>query len=964
MARRRQQQIGNLDLIQDLNESMESLNQYLENAGKMNAQFMEQWESLEETQSQFNANLSTYTFMLSSILSSNRDLNNILSERLDTTKAITDEHEKSLETQKKQQQLEDQRQKEEAKKQGAAVSAVKNPMGFVGDKLGDSLKKVFTGKTGIIAAIGLEMGRQASKAVTDMRNITRTAGLGMLEGMEGLGNVGQLEMQMRFAELPIPFLKEQFATKQEMQKGAGTMMGLGGMRGDEITEVFEFLPEKAYKAGVSFEQASQIMAQSNRILKQTPEEMERSFDLVIDTAREGGHAVEKFVQAVYKATFELAAYGVEQEQVVSMMKLFQGQVESGIMSEEDRNRVIAEAVRSYQNQNDRMEYLSDVSEGLASNMSKGSDFMEIQNRIRQSLVNVMQDNAEANVLATKAATRLTDATKDNAFNLDILTRSAADLKEVFGMSDESVLAWSESVNRTAKAIGYDGTALAGHFLDMSKSLANITQDRPGSLAVASRVVGNFIPELKNATLSFSDLNNMTETMVERFNMSSSEIVAAGKLFVRVGQETDVSASKIANWTTQFAESTMDMFDTQKEAMANAAVSVSAFARAIDEGKVTIAEFQEFQRQQMDVMSATPEEARSKFDFLLDIVEKTGVRMSELSRYTEDLASINRQYGYEQRVGTAILAQFMQEIRNGTTDVQDLFAVMKGTTGGTPGFQALVGQELAGGEFGDVFAGMDPLTRNLVMEQIQQGQMTQTLRQTFGENADMGALQRQMQGAGSRVIRQMVGEGTRAERAARLRALSGSIFGSQIGSRGGGVEQILDLVDSGGEVDIEQAIQEAAQETGREGPTLESAYDKFGLSANQFSNSVGAFSKAVRNMEKIFGEEKDFIKGFINDFVKESWTGVGEITGFGMGPDNRRGITAKDRLVNTLIDKLTKEGINKEGTIIRLEETPALKEFLTANVSRVSRGMPVKNSASGKLSIRQELEMNRLNREFR
>lgn len=952
MPKKPTQQIGNLDLIKDLNDSMETLNSYLENAGKMNEQFMEQWEEITSQQSEFNRSIIEYTFTLNQIISSNQQLNSLVGDRLDKIKAITDESEKALQNQEKHQQIEEQRKKADEKKQGEATSAIRDPMGFVGNKLSSSLKNVFTGKAGIIAAIGLEMGRQASKVVSDMRNISRTAGLGMVEGMEGLGNVAELEGQMRFAELSIPFLKEQYASKQEMQRGAGTMMGLGGMRGDEITEVFEFLPEKAYKAGVSFEAASQIMAQSNRILKQSPEEMERSFDLVVDTAREGGHAVEKFVQAVYKATFELAAYGTEQAEVTDMMKLFQNQVESGIMSEEERNKIIADAVRNYDDQNSRMEYLSDISEGLANNMSKGSEFMEIQNRIRQSLINVMEDNEAANVLATKAATRLTDATKDNSFNLDVLSRSAADLKEVFGMSDEEVLAWSETINRTSKSIGYDGAQLSGHILDMAKGIANITQDRPGSLSMANKVISQFIPELKNSTLSFSDLNNMTELMVERFDMTAGEIAAAGKLFVRVGRETDVSASKIANWTSQFAESTMDMFDSQEEAMANAMVSVSAFASAIDQGKVTISDFQEFQRQQMDIMSADPQQARGKFDFLLDIVEKTGIRMSELSHYTEDLASINRQYGYEQRAGTAVLAQFMQEIRSGTTDVQDLFAVMKGTTGGTPGFQAMVGEEFSG-EVGGAFAGMDPLTRNLVMEQIQQGQMTDTLRETFG-GTGIESLQRQLRSVRNRVMRQMLGEGSRAERAARLRALSGSIFGTQLGSRGQGVEDVLDLIDRGGDVDVESAIQEASVETERSATPLEQAYSKFGLSTDKFSGAVGTFSKAVSNMQKLFGKEGDALNQFLQDYVSNNWS-EGDFPLNNLNARYSRHYMGSEGLqreengpiaanVERLVDMLGK-GVNYGGETIKLEATENLKEIITTQITRAVKNRP-KNKVSG------------------
>ena len=891
------------DALQNINESAKGVSENFERTGELNDKYLEQYGKMSDTQKTIMQDTQSYLGMMTSILANLTMINAKEMERLQLKKD-------QLQTTKEQDMAEQMQQKlmpggapaaggQSASGVGGQISgAILHPINSLARQIGK-----LSGPLGIGLMVGAAVGKELGKVVSEMRQVTRAGGMGLEEGM-GMGGAAEIEAQRRWATLSIPFLKEQFSTKQEMQQGLGTMFGAGGIRGGGLVEVMRDLPQTAYEAGMKFTEVAAIMAMSSRVLKLGPTEMRESFDAIVVSAKELGYSIKEYADSVYKLATESKAYGVELDQVNTIQKETYQLVVDGKITQSEWNSVIMLGVKAHMDSNKIIEMLNDAAAGAGASLTNMKDQMDIQRQVMGSVVEVLGDTEEAQKKGEMAALIFGQGVAEGSFQMQTYTGVVKDLTSTFHMSDEAGIAFAKGVNSLAMSVGMAAPELSRNIVDLGKTFQRITHEPGQAMSAAGAVTRLFAGNIKNLDVSFSDLNGMVDSLHDRFNATTGEIVAFGKYMIDLGKATDTPTKNIIQWSTQLGDSTRELFDGPREAMYNAVGAMGAYTGMLADGKMTVEDYNKTLRTQIDTFGGTATDAKNQFDTLAKIVNTTNVRMSELSTQAESLSKINRQYGYDQQASNALLVLFNSQLRAGATSLQDLQVIMKGASGMSEGMRATMASEMIGqeGVMGDilrqggVLGAIDVLIPD-IQRYIQGGDMTGALEQAL-EQADVterggalkGMLRKELGGTRTAAIERLMQAAgpSKSDQLAFFKRLSPAIFGQNIESYGVGLENLQGLAMGRGISALPEELDEKLRSAAEKDEKLEKLLNinqesgKLQISTVEQLNAIlkrlpEEEDKNTRELRKIYGDFGGDVKNF-GSYVGRFASGVGAIGG--------------------------------------------------------------------------------------
>lgn len=874
-----------LEMFDAMEKSLKTMSEHIKNAGELNNKFMEQFSKIEDSQKNIKDFQNQQLFILQMIglqtgMLSDKDL-----QRLHTSKELTDETKKHLESLDKQVDKTKQLQDADAKRakgvMGQLTGAINDPISGVAGALG-KVTKGFGPQLAL--ALGAALTREMAKATTEMRQVARTGGVGLEEGL-GMGAAAQISQQMRQAELSIPFFKEQYSTRNEMQQGAGMMFGMGGIRGSELSALFTDLPKKAYEAGLKFTDVAQIMTQSRRVFGSSIQEMTKDFDLVIDTAKELGVSTKEFSDVVFKSAPSLAKYGMTIEDVNKITKQNFDLITKGIMTQGEYISLLEKLSKRTQDAGEVMAAMANTGETLRKNSIKEVDLAPLREQVYARLVGVLNNSTDAHARATRIVEEFGDSVLKSPKTIEAYIATAEDLTSTFGMTDKQAADMTRGIAQFSSQVKISNVEFQKGIVDSAKALMKFGYDPDKSLNTASMVMGAFIGDLKNQRITYGDLTNSIITLTDKFNMNRGEIIAYNKDLIALSKVTGTTVTNLNMWTMSLADGTREMFDGPKEAMANAQAAIHAFGKQIADGKMTMQDYERIMRDQMDVMGESAVGAKDKFSSLMAIVERTGTRMSELSSWTTELSKINRQYGYEQQTSTALLTAFTEHIRSGTASVQDFQAIMKGPGGAPPGAQMAViskAIQLVPG-LSTAFEGMNPLAmtgsiRDIMAfkpgEPVQEG-----LREMFQKSADernmtveetVTEARDTLREAQRREMKELIGGGPKMQQMEMFKQVA-PLFGMDISAVGRAKEEMYNVYMTGRttltgdlakrmgakpgesvEMTVEQlqeAIRNLPKEQDKTTKELHSVYGRFGSSVSTFKRSVDKWESITESIRK-------------------------------------------------------------------------------------------------------------------
>ena len=865
-----------MDMIASVGDSAAKISEHMELAGVANEVMLEYMQELSTNQKSMVEGLQTYQAISMQIIENTRNLTNVNRDLLGIqTQAAsiligkTAEEKKQLDIAKQKKELETSESKKN--EEDPLKNAEKKGESFVRDLLSKVL-----GPVG--ATIAMAGFREAGQVVSDMRNITRTGGMGMSEGL-GVANSASMEASMRFASLPISFLKESYGSKQEMQQGAATMFGSGGIRGDALAEMMTDLPRLSWEAGMRFSDTAMVMAKTHRILQQSPRVMETAFTEMTDSARAAGEHIGDWVKGVTAITLATAAYGADQMKVNRIVEDNFHLIKQEKITREQLQAMIVNGFKARMTEGEIIDRINTSAKTAGESLMKMGDEAEVASKIQNSIIDVTVDQRTAIKRSAEMARILGSEAMEGAVSLGSVTTAAKDLTSHFGSSEREIINFAMGLEKTAKEFNMSGPELVKHALTMSKSLLEIGHNQKDALSDGAEIAKVFAGDLKTLDITANDLSSMLKTMTSQYNMSREEVEVFGKVFIDIGKATNAATADIKKWQEGMASGVREMFDDPKEAAYVAAAAISGTAKMFKEGQVTIGDWNTIVKTQMDVMGSSSSGAIGRFTQLTKIVENTNVRMSELAQQTEQLAKFNRQYGFSQAASNTMLVAFNEHLRSGAVSIQDMQTAMKGPSGAGEGVKALLSSQLSGsgGALGkafqstDVLGAIDVLLPDLMqyLESGKKGDVTDALSESFDGDLptsaeDRKAMQGQIRGAYRGLAKNIVGTGGgEASIQARMMRLSPQLYGGDLsGTYGKGRENALGLL-RGTDTPGSLAAGKWRPDADKSLDSLDKTYGGFKTSVvgfegkvKDFGDYIAQFGKHVSQLE----EEKTIKQG--------------------------------------------------------------------------------------------------------
>jgi len=843
-----------IQLLNDIVQSSMEIADHMSKAGQSNEKLLDYMKSTSTEQRDMLMNMVMYREITSQIITNAQQVSRLTKDSLDTQKEITKELQSQTNEQDKQKKdLPTKSTDSSAKALSNVQRAVKDPVGA----LFGQLEKIIPPGIGKLAlGIGGVLAKEAAKTVSMMRSITRTGGMGMDEGVGGSSNASQIRKSMLWASLPIPFIKEAQGTEEELTRGAGTMFGLGGIRGEELVKVFKWLPEAAYDAGVGFENASKMLSNMSRTTHRTSDEMENIFGAIANSARTAGASTNEWFSIIDSTVKKSAHLGGSYEEMNLILKDLYPAIRHNRISAEDLTAEYVKLKSQSATYAQIQEHLTSVIGDAIYNIRGSVSIRKTRDAIEESILETSKGGyEEAREFASKGlrdfALKVDEGTRD----LGALKSAMKPLREQFNQSSESAAGWVDTVEESARRWGGSGPEAVKAMMDISKSYLAVSKDAEKSLAAGAEVTAKFTKAVADGATTWPEVTGLMKEYAENFNMLPGETSALVDHFIRLGKAVGEPTSKVAQWHQAMSTGIRDMFDDPKKASDEAAKSLNMIGGMIAKGQIDPGEYAKIMRTQMDVMQTTGSEASVQFETLAKIVSNTNVRFSELASQSEQLSKINRQYGYDQQASNALLVSFNEHLRTGSVSLQDLGTIMKGPGGASEGMRGLMLSQLktAGGVLGKIFSSAGTLGGvDVLIPQFMEwagnkdAKPSEALLQAAGgsmagisKSEALSSMGQLMSSNVQGMIQQ--GGGSLADQLAMFKRMSGSIFDSNIQSWGSGLQFILDsfLQGGGGGINIKDVLPDAAK-----------AGDNMKVSVNKFDTSVKNWNKGLGDNLKI------------------------------------------------------------------------------------------------------------------
>jgi hypothetical protein len=824
-----EQNLGNMNvgldkdtarMLEDVVQSSLLVAEYMEKSGENAKKIQENLTDISSDQRAVVESLRNYQNISYSILQSMQNVKDVNSSLLEVHKGITEEQTKQISTTERQVQL-DQKKREQAvrdaEKEGQKLSkAVTSPF----DALSKGVMSKLPGVGQAAMLVGGTLVNQASRSVSQMRDITRTGGMGMAEGM-GVGQSIQTDLAIRAAELSIPFLKESYGTKGQLAAGAGTMFGLGGIRGEELTEMMERLPKAAYEAGVSFDEASMMMAKLNRVLDTTPDKLITSFENIADAAREAGANVSEWEKFVVDATVENAKYGATEKQILKIREATYTAEREELITRQELNSLISKAYAARLNEKEIIERLNESFEVSEKRNIGVSEQLNLRADLEATLLPLLKDSVDAHELTGGVLVDYAEKVGRGARETKTLTGVVSELSPIMGTTKDSLKSmvnFADEVEGFSRSFGYNSEQLSKSASEVSKTLYVLTKDQELAYSGGISITKEFAKELHEGTVGVNEITGQISKLSETFNMSAVAIMDNIKNVKVLSNAFDVSTSTALKWQSGMADGMQELFTDPSTSFKAANQALAATIPLLKEGKMQLGDYSKVLRNQMDVYHLSGTEATTQFNTLAHIVSKTNVRMSELSSQTEQLSKISKQLGVDQTATTSLLVRFNENLRDGSASLQDLEAIMKGKRGAAPGPSSMLIQQLSGmgGPLGEMFSREGQLGGQYVLPELIRTATEGTLpnravREALGRGNVSGGefweslggreqVLKQLGSMTSGIINDLVPGETEAQRVQAFKMMSPDLLGQQLQAYGPGLLKAYDLFK--GEASIE------------------------------------------------------------------------------------------------------------------------------------------------------------------
>jgi hypothetical protein len=328
------------------------------------------------------------------------------------------------------------------------------------------------------------------------------------------------------------------------------MFGLGGLRGNELTEALTNLPEKAYHAGMKFSDVAEIMSKAHRVLQQSPEEMKAGFDLVTSTAKDAGFQIDNYAKAVYAATVELGAYGAELGKVNEVYKEAYTLVQENKITEAELRTFIRTEIRARRDLDSILKELKEGAAMASMELYKFADRTKVQEQVSSALVPYMKDMGAALDGGADVADYFTNAIVEGKLQLETLTGVVGDLKSKYNVSIPGLVSFTTEVNSLAKHLGMAGPEVARILVGSANSIRDYFDNPTQALGVAQNALRGFGHLIDSGKASMEDYNSVLKTQVNIFGDYSQ---GQFKTLASVVERTNMRMSELVQYTGELSK---------------------------------------------------------------------------------------------------------------------------------------------------------------------------------------------------------------------------------------------------------------------------------------------------------------------------------------------------------------------------------------------------------------------------
>lgn len=691
-------------ILQEMVDAVKEISDNMERTGTSSSLFLDNINKNADLQKNIIESLRTYSDISSNIINS---LNNVVEKQqqiLNIEKQKTDEVKKQR--QEQEHSLETIRKQEEAEARKIA-GKVMDPVGSAGSKLLGMIPGPYGKAAALLGGVALQ---GAAKDYEMMQEITLSGGQGAMEGL-GLGGMASLDANIRMASARIPFLKQSYGSKEELAAGATTMYGLGGIRGDDLNAMMKDLPKMAHEAGMKFQDVANIMAKANRIYEDSPEQLKKSFEEVTKAAKEAGYHVGDYTKFVTDIAFKTAAYGKSVSDVNELTDKIYKETMKEIVSKEEVGSLILEESKLKKSNSEITEKLTKIIEEAGREHIRAIDVLKAENAASDVLVNQTEDRVAAEKIASQVTGQFASYLQNGVVSFEAFTKVLDTFHKNFGLGVDASQSYTLAMSEIASKAHYNKNELTSFGLELATSLTKITKDPKGAIEASQAFAVEFVDDLAALKVTSQDLNAILTTSVEKYRMSTAEAATMAKYMISLGEAANVPTSNVNQFFQQMTSGMLTMFNDPREAAKVTTEALGSTIKMLDIGRVSVNDYLSVMKTQMDVYGKNGREAATQFEVLAEVVDKTSIRMSELASYTSELSKINKQYGFDQTVSTAMLSVFNEGLRSGSVSLNELKIISKGAGGATEGFRATIYEQLMsqGGPAASLLSGMDPLT---------------------------------------------------------------------------------------------------------------------------------------------------------------------------------------------------------------------------------------------------------------
>jgi len=826
--------------LHEIADSLVEIWESIEKTGQMGDQILSYMKEMPRIQQEMFVNFQQN-------LTINQQIVNVAIQHNTLMKEETEEGRKQVALAKEKKQTAEEIQLIESRK---TAGQIMHPMAALEQKgLG-----MLSGPAQVAAILGMAALSTGAEEVSRMRQITRTGGEGMMgEGM-GIGGAMGMETAMRVASSSIPFLKERYGSMQELTSGAATMYGQGGIRGENLTEVMEFLPKAAHEAGMSFQDASNIMAKANRVFHQSPKELEEGFKIVTDAAREAGYKVSDFAKFVYDSSFKLAQYGVTTEEMTAASKDLYETTLKGKISLEGLQKEFVEGKIKGMSLAETTARLTQINIDATAAQIGFTDVLQLRKTIEKALADKTIDFHDAMVKADKVTVGFAEALNKGRISSEAITSANDVLVEHFKKSPDAASRFAAALTESAHQVGYSGTELTKFGLDLSQTFLKITHHPEEAATQGAAVAMKFVGALQNLDVTTSDLNKIFSFTTEKLRMTAGESTVVTERFINLGRETDIQTASIIGWYEQLTSGMVRYFENPKEASKMAGMALDSTVSMLNSGKISVSEYTQIMKTQMDTFGYSGDQARLQFNTLANVVDKTKVRMEELAQQTSELAKINRQYGFDQQISNALLVTFSSGLQAGSISIGDLQAAMRGPGGAGEGVRAMIVSEMMSG---GMFEGQNvSAAANISLPNLMRT-AGKSPNQVFAE----GGQRRQANDIFKNIVNKMVGAAGGDNEVNQLNALmqmSEELTGQKVTAYGDDLETLSKMIRtqdySGAMAKLSEINEKGGNDPNDPQNKFKSAVTKLTGGTDKFTVGVADFNRAVHILLQGMGSE--------------------------------------------------------------------------------------------------------------